>query len=188
MDYNEYISQFKDVLGKVVVTDEKGAALDTQDALESTCALLSSVSEKGSTIYLIGNGGSSGIISHTAIDFVNACKLKAYPITDNSMLTCFANDYGYENVFKEPLQTMIGKDDILLAVSSSGNSPNIVNGATIAKEKGAKVITLSGFKPDNKLRKEGHFNVWLESNSYGYVEIGHALVIHYMVDILAGNI
>ena len=66
---------------------------------------------------MIGNGGSSGIVSHSMVDFINACGLNARAITDNSLLTCMANDYGYENVFKQPFSAMINEGDMLIAVS-----------------------------------------------------------------------
>ncbi len=136
----------------------------------------------GGTIYLVGNGGSSGIVSHSSIDFINACKLRAVAMTDNSVLTCLANDYGYENVFSEGLKTLFTDKDLLIAVSSSGSSMNIRNAANHAREKGGKVITFSGFKEDNPLRNLGDYNYWLNSSNYGKVEIGHALLLHILTD------
>ncbi len=188
MKYAPYISEFANILQNIVVTDREGKVLDTQSALDDACKVFASVKETGGCIYLIGNGGSSGIISHTAVDFTNACKLKAYPLTDNSMLTCYANDYGYENIFNEPLSHHFTDKDVLLSVSSSGNSENIVRATNTAHSKGGKTVTFSGFKPDNKLRNTGDINIWLDSTSYGFVEIGHSLVIHYIIDILAGNV
>jgi D-sedoheptulose 7-phosphate isomerase len=130
----------------------------------------------------VGNGGSSGIISHSSIDFINACKLRAMPFTDNSILTCLANDYGYENVFSEGLKTLFTSKDILIAVSSSGSSKNIRNAAEKARELGGKVVTFSGFKSDNPLRSLGDYNFWLDSSNYGKVEIGHALLLHILTD------
>ena len=98
------------------------------------------------------------------------------------MLTCIANDYGYENVFSQPLDTLIDENDVLIAVSSSGNSMNIVNACQKAKEKGAIVLSFSGFKSDNKLRTQGDYNFWLNDMHYGRVEIGHSLLIHYITD------
>lgn len=158
--------------------------MQVQSALEE---MLDVISKKKATkcVYLIGNGGSSGIVSHAAIDFLNACGYRAHALSDNSLITCMANDYGYENVFTQPLKTLLEDGDILIAVSSSGNSANIHTAASYAKERNCTVITFSGFKTDNKLRKCGSYNIWLDSEHYGRVEIGHSLILHYLTDRLA---
>ena len=92
------------------------------------------------SVYVVGNGGSAGIASHVVNDFVNIGKLKAYSFHDISLLTCMANDYGYKNVYSEPLRIMIKSDDILIAISSSGESENIINSTDTAKKNGAYVI------------------------------------------------
>ncbi len=143
--------------------------------------------KKQQTVYLIGNGGSSGIVSHSAVDFVNACGYRAQALTDNSMLTCMANDYGYENVFAQPFKTLIQANDVVVAVSSSGTSKNIVNACKEAKQKGAFILTFSGFKTDNDLRQLGDYNLWVDSMDYGQVEIGHALLLHYLTDQLSNQ-
>lgn len=186
MNYSNYISKYNSVLENVVLSD-RNSILDPQEGLNKVIEMLHSVKPE-STIYLIGNGGSSGIASHSMVDFVNACGKNARAITDNSLLTCMANDYGYENVFKQPFGVMIRENDVVIAISSSGNSENIVSAARYATEKGCKVITFSGFKAENRLRMEGDLNIWLESDSYGYVEIGHALVLHYITDSISGII
>ncbi len=182
---NQYTSKFNEVVNSAVITDANGTVIE--DAFAKVVEELNTIKANGGTVYLVGNGGSSGIISHVSIDLINACKIKAHPITDNSVLTCLANDYGYEKVFSEALNTMITDNDLLIAVSSSGNSQNIVNAVEAANNKGAKSLTLSGFKPDNKLRTTGTYNLWIESMSYGYVEIGHALLLHYVTDCFCGQ-
>ena len=100
------------------------------------------------------------------------------------MTTCISNDYGYEHVYEKQLAQFIEKEDVLIAISSSGNSKNIINAATFAKNKGAHVITLSGFSENNRLRQIGDYNLWLNANDYGQVEIGHAFILHYFTDRL----
>lgn len=180
-NFENYINQFNSILSNTVITTNN-EALNTDNGFKIIVEEILKIKEKKGTVYLIGNGGSSGIISHASIDFINACKIKANPITDNSILTCLANDYGYENVFSEALSTLITSNDLLIAVSSSGNSKNIINGVKTANKSNAKSITLSGFKNSNPLREEGDYNLWLNSNSYGFAEIGHALLLHYITD------
>lgn len=183
---SNYIKEFSDIISKTLLTDSSGFDIGTgEDTFNDICSKIIDAHENGGTVYLVGNGGSSGIISHSSIDFINACKLRAMPLTDNSILTCLANDYGYENVFSEGLNTLFTSKDVLIAVSSSGNSMNIRNAVDKAREKGGLTITYSGFKDANPLRKMGDFNFWLNSSNYGKVEIGHALLLHILTDELS---
>ncbi len=182
--FSSYLSDFQSVLSKTQASDSHNNVQDLDQTFENLIQSLNELKDRGGRVYLVGNGGSSGIASHAAVDFVNACGFQAQAITDNSMLTCMANDYGYEQVFAQPLRTLINKGDFLLAISSSGNSKNIINACEVAKEKGAEVLTFSGFKSENPLRKAGHTNIWLDAEHYGYVEIGHAFLIHYLTDNL----
>lgn len=178
-----YMETFTRALNATVITDREGNELAHDAAYADLANYL--LSKKASTnMFLFGNGGSSGIVSHAAVDFMNACGFRAMALTDNSLLTCQANDFGYENVFRQPLKTMLREGDVVLGVSSSGKSPNIINGCTYAHENGAYVITFSGFKADNPLRQTGDINFWLGAEDYGVVEIGHSLLIHILTDEL----
>jgi len=184
--FNDYIKAFDEVL-KSTQTSYHTSVQHKEEVFNKIVASLNTVKKNKGTVYLVGNGGSSGIISHVSIDLLNACKIKAHPLTDNSILTCMANDYGYENVFSESLKTLITENDILIAVSSSGKSQNILNAALIATAKKATVITFSGFLNTNPLKKLGTYNVWLDSDNYGFVEIGHALLLHYITDSVVNS-
>jgi D-sedoheptulose 7-phosphate isomerase len=92
------------------------------------------------------------------------------------------NDFGYENAFARMLDQVINKNDVLIAISSSGNSINIRNAVDIAKKHHASIITMSGFSEDNPLRKMGNINIWLNSDDYGFVEIGHQFLLHNIAD------
>jgi D-sedoheptulose 7-phosphate isomerase len=179
--FTEYIAQFDEVLKSTIISDKNFEEI-RESRFNKIVEQLLLLKKNNRTVYLVGNGGSSGIISHVSIDLINACKIKAHPITDNSIITCLANDYGYERVFSEALSTLITEGDILIAVSSSGNSQNIINAVNTAKNKLATTITLSGFSDENPLRKTGDYNLWIDSSSYGFVEIGHALLLHFITD------
>ena len=181
--FTSYLDNFANALRGTQVT--RGTdPISQDDAFSEIIQQFNAVRLAQKNIYLIGNGGSSGIISHTAIDLLNVCRMRAQPLTDNSMLTCMANDYGYPNVFSQPLSTLFTEGDALIAVSSSGKSPNIVNAANLAMERQGVVVTLSGFKADNPLRQAGRYNFWLEADNYGVVEIGHSLLLHHLTDEL----
>jgi len=187
-NYKQYLDSFEKVLLGLVATDESQKEINLEEAYKLFSDLLDSVKSQNHSVFLIGNGGSSGIISHTSVDLLNSCMIKAFPLTDNSQLTCFANDFGYENVYSKPLETLLSRGDLLIAVSSSGNSKNIVNAAKLARDKGNAVISLTGFRSDNSLRQCGNLNFWLNSSSYGIVEIGHAFILHYLTDRFSGKI
>jgi D-sedoheptulose 7-phosphate isomerase len=135
-------------------------------------------------IFFIGNGGSNAICSHMMEDFAKVLKYESFSFTDPALITCFSNDYGYENAMVEWLKVYYKSGDILVAISSSGNSPNIVNAVDYANSINKNVITLSGFKNDNKLITKGKINFYLDSNSYGIVECYHHTILHIILDII----
>jgi D-sedoheptulose 7-phosphate isomerase len=133
-------------------------------------------------IFFIGNGGSNSICSHMYEDYAKIGGYQTFAFSDAALITCFANDYGYENAMKEWLKIYMEPGDLLVAISSSGNSPNICNAADTAKSIGAKLLTLSGFDADNKLRKKGDVNFYIPCSSYGVVECYHQVVLHALLD------
>ncbi len=188
MIFKNYLETFKEILKSLVILDNNGNILSENSVWSIISRKLNETKDKNGVIYLVGNGGSSGIVSHASVDFLNTCKIKAIPLTDSSQLTCFANDYGYENVFAKPLDNLILQNDILIAVSSSGSSKNIINAVEVARSKGAFILTLSGFEPDNPLKQLGDLNYWLNSNHYGMIEIGHSLILHFIADKFSNKI
>lgn len=157
-------------------------AIEAQEALEMAHFLLHQVSQMGGIVYVVGNGGSCGIASHFCTDLLRTLEISAATFTDSNILTCFANDFGYENVYKIPLLRNLKASDLLVVISSSGKSPNIVEAAKVAKERKVPVIGLSGFSSQNPLRRLGDLNFWLDSDDYGLVEMGHFFLLHSIVD------
>jgi D-sedoheptulose 7-phosphate isomerase len=135
-------------------------------------------------IFFLGNGGSNSICSHMMEDYGKMGRFKTFSFSDAALITCYANDYGYEQAMAEYLKLHFEPGDMLIAISSSGNSKNITNAVQVAKDQGGKVITLSGFKPDNRLKQMGDLNFFLESNSYGIVECYHQVILHIVLDML----
>ena len=133
-------------------------------------------------VFFIGNGGSAGIATHMTADFLKNGGIRTVSMLQPATITCIGNDYGYEFIFSKQLEIMAESGDLLVAISSSGNSPNIVNAAKAAKEKGCQVMTFTGFKPDNKLRQLGDINIYVPSMSYGYVESIHNMILQQVVD------
>jgi D-sedoheptulose 7-phosphate isomerase len=135
-------------------------------------------------IFFLGNGGSNSICSHMMEDYMKMLKKRTMSFTDAAMITCYANDYGWEKAMEEWLNVQFMSGDLLVAISSSGESKNIRNAAKKALEKGGKVITLSGFNKDNSLGKMGNVNIIVPVRSFGVVENFHSVILHIILDHL----
>jgi len=140
-------------------------------------------------IMFIGNGGSAAIAGHMSLDFSNAGKIRAVCFNDGPLLTCLANDYSYQKVFEKAVGMYADSGDVLVAISSSGQSENILNGVISAKQKGCTVITLSGFERENPLMKLGDWNIYvpLPRPNYGQVEVSHYIILHFLLDYITKN-
>lgn len=138
-------------------------------------------------LIVIGNGGSASIASHFSIDFNNNVKKQCLNFSDHSMLTCLANDYGYENWVKEVVKVHCKKGDILLSISSSGESLNIINGILEAKKKNVFCISLTGFKKNNQVSKISDINFWVNSENYNVVETVHLIILLNIIEKFKGR-
>jgi D-sedoheptulose 7-phosphate isomerase len=110
--------------------------------------------------------------------------MRAVSFNDGALLTCVGNDFGYAHVFEKPIEMFADSGDVLIAISSSGRSENILRAAAAGARTGCRVITLSGFGADNPLRRLGELNFYLPSDSYGYVEITHLAICHCILDTI----
>ncbi len=160
---------------------EKLVAVDIE-LLEKAVSLMSYAGRRGKKIILVGNGASSSIASHVAVDLTKNSGIRAVNFNEADLITCFANDYGYEKWVEKAFEFYGDKDDVAVLMSSSGRSKNIINAAIKAREFGMAVITLSGFEPDNLLRQIGDVNLWVESKTYNVVETVHSTWLLAMVD------
>ncbi len=163
-----------------VFNDYFGSETFAQDA-QSAIDILRSAER----IFFIGNGGSNAICSHMYEDYAKIGRYQTFAFSDAALITCYANDYGYDKAMAEWIRVYGRKDDVLIAVSSSGNSANILNAAEMAASLGMHTLTLSGFKPDNKLRNLGKVNFYIGENNYGVVECFHQVILHVLLDELA---
>ncbi|MGB6036843.1 MAG: SIS domain-containing protein [Cryomorphaceae bacterium] len=136
-------------------------------------------------VIFIGNGGSNAICSHMMEDYMKIAGKPTISFTDAALITCFANDYGYDNAMKEWINFSFQEGDLLVAISSSGESANILNATEAHQIKGGKIITLSGFKRDNKLSQMGDVNFQTNVENYGIVECYHQVILHVILDEVA---
>lgn len=167
-------------------TDADGASVQLAQAVVWMQRTARDAHERGNKLMFVGNGGSAGIASHCAIDYSKNGGLRSLALTDGAALTCLGNDYGYEHVFAKQVEWHGRPGDLLVAISSSGNSMNIRNAIDAARRQGCTVITFSGFKPENPLRRMGDMNVYIASMEYGFVELGHQALCHAVLDLVMG--
>lgn len=184
MNAREYLEILFDKVSRIEIIGQNRKEFNLIDGINAMVDFIINMSSTGNKVMFIGNGGSAAIAAHGGIDFWKNGGIKAMCFNDGPSLTCIGNDYGYEFVFEKPISLFAEKGDILVAISSSGKSQNILNGAKAAREKGCHVITLSGFKPSNPLRELGDYNIYVESDSYGIVELSHQIVLHMILDMI----
>lgn len=140
--------------------------------------------ERQTRLFFIGNGGSSAIASHMTADYMKNGGMNTYSLYDNAVMTCMGNDYGYGSIFSRPMEFLVKEGDLVVAISSSGNSPNIIAAIKTAKAKGATVVTLTGFSPDNQAKRLGDINVYVPCEKYGIVESVHNIILQQIVDTI----
>jgi len=185
-DVTAYFTALSRLASSVAAGDDRGDALSLADGFVRVLRILETIRGGQGKIMFIGNGGSAAIASHCAIDYAKNGRLRAMAFNDGAALTCLSNDLGYENVFAHQVDLYGLPGDLLVAISSSGASPNILAAVAAARRIGARVLTLSGFKPDNPLRRLGDVNLYVESARYGFVEILHLALCHSILDLAMG--
>lgn len=184
--FNSYIETLSKIVSTTMATNGRGEQMPLEATVRDIGAEMLATHERGNKIVFVGNGGSAGICGHMATDFSKNGGMRATALNDAATLTCLANDYGYEHVFAKQLEWHAAPGDLLVAISSSGQSENILNAVSAARNAGCRIVTLSGFRPDNPLRGLGDFNLYISSSEYGMVEVGHLAILHGILDIRMG--
>ena len=185
--YIEYIKELVQCLESTRAYSQDGMAYGGyEDAMRGIVGLFSEIKKQRKQVFFIGNGGSAAIASHMTVDFMKNGGMNTYNLYDSSVITCMGNDYGYENIFSVPLGFLGKKGDLLVAISSSGNSQNIVNAIQAARDKQMLVMTFSGFGRDNRIIHRGDCNVYVPACHYGIVESIHNLILQQAVDSVFG--
>lgn len=133
-------------------------------------------------IIIIGNGGSNSIASHISQDYTKVLDKKSYSFSDPSRLTCYINDYGSDNAYVEFLDDFVEKDTLVILISSSGNSMNIINAAKYCEYNDITYLALTGFNKNNKLNNmNSSFKYYVDSDDYGIVECTHQILLHSII-------
>ena len=178
-----FLEKYIDDFSSLVISSEEmiNDLLAVKDALVLA-------SKKGNKSIIVGNGGSAAIASHFAVDLTKNAKIRCINFNESDLITCFANDYGYEHWIEKAVEFYGDVGDVFIGISSSGSSANILNGCHAARENNfSKVITLSGMQAENPLRQLGDINLWANSMAYNHIENIHQIWLLAVVDLIIGN-
>ena len=181
-----YFKVLGDITSTIQATDGAGQQINKDVAFVQFGDEVERTRRLNTKIMFIGNGGSAAVASHMAADYGKNGGFRATAFNDGAALTCIGNDLGYENVFRKQIEMLAYPKDLLVAISSSGSSANIVAGVDAARRIGCRVITLSGFEPDNQVRRMGDVNFYVQNSEYGFVEISHLAICHAVLDVSMG--
>jgi D-sedoheptulose 7-phosphate isomerase len=166
-----------------VTCHQKRRPVPLTRAFQIAKQLLQEAHRRKASVWWVGNGGSSALCSHLSQDLLNKWGVRSQTLSDASLLTCMANDYGYGQVYARPLKILSKPGDLLIAISSSGKSENILASARWALENKMGLITLSGFDRNNPLwTLPANLSFHLPSSLYGQVEIGHETLLHAVIE------
>ena len=156
--------------------------------LIATSELMLEAHKKSKKTLIFGNGGSAAIASHFSVDITKNARVRCTNYNESDLLTCFSNDFGYEKWVEKAVEFYADPDDILILISASGSSQNMLNAANFAKKNHIKkIVTFTGNKETNELKKLGDINFWVNSSAYNHIENMHQILLLSIVDLIIGK-
>ena len=173
----EYLDRYR---RSIFETDVNAQLIELKDWMKAANAA-------GRKIIIAGNGGSAAIASHCAVDLTKNAHIRCVNFNEASLVTCLANDYGYERWLEKALELYADKGDLIVLISSSGRSPNMVRAAEYAYCKGHTLVTFTGFREDNPLKNYGHLDFWVNSRAYNIIEMTHQIWLLSVCDLIVGS-
>ena len=183
---SDYWLKYRQTLTQALETTQAhngaGAAVPLETALTQLCQMSQAVRAARGTMHFAGNGASACMASHMALDWTKNAGVRALAYNDLAYLTAIGNDLGYDQSFAQPVSWFAEPGDLLVTISSSGNSPNVLKAIAAAREKRIPVVTFSGLKPDNASRRAGDLNLYVPGWTYGLIECAHQVLLHAWLD------
>lgn len=174
---NKYLDEYSKLVNNSEVRNKLGLVGE----------MLKAQRDNGGRLLIFGNGAASSIAGHAALDFTKQAKLRSLCFHDPALLTAFANDFGYENAYAEIISHYYEDTDIVIFVSVSGESPNIVQGLKKAKNLGLRTIGFSGKNQNNSLNSSAEHVFWVDSKAYNIVENVHSIWLLSLCDYVIGK-
>jgi D-sedoheptulose 7-phosphate isomerase len=178
---NEFLDPYFDEYQKLAFNKELYKSLDTFQEI------VLKVKSQNAKLIFAGNGASAAISAHGAVDFTKQAKVRGITFNEADLITCYANDFGYENWIAEAIKSYADNNDAVVLTSVSGESMNAVNAAKVAKGMGLQVITFTGREESNSLKSAGDLNFWVDSHAYNIVECIHMIWITTVIDVIVGK-
>ena len=183
MEPKKFLASYLEDFSDLVKPNE-----ETVEKLAEVADLLKNVNSAGKKTLIFGNGGSAAIASHFSVDLTKNAGLRCVNFNEADLITCFANDYGFERWVEKAVDFYGDEGDLLIVISSSGSSKNMLNGVKAARNGNFQaVVTLSGFAEDNPLCQLGDINLWIDSRAYNFVENIHQVWLLAIVDLIIGS-
>ena len=180
----EYLEEMIRLLHEVRITTGSGGHQGYDAGIERIVEMLCQCRINRQSVFFCGNGGSAGIAQHMTADYMKNGGIRAHSLYEQATLTCISNDYTYEAVFSKQLELLASKGDLLVAISSSGESENIINAIRTMRMLDGIVITLTGFRENNRISMMGDVNIYVPKQHYGMVESIHNMLLQHIVDII----
>lgn len=181
-------SYFQEIIRCIVLLDKQSIAKVIEEVVAAY--------RNDRKIYILGNGGAASTASHIACDLGKGTLARVYDtkekrlhvmsLTDNvAVMTAYANDLSFDDIFLQQLRNLVEKDDVVIGISGSGNTKNVLNAITYAKKSGAKTIGLAGFNSGGKLAEIVDIPVTVKTNHYGPIEDVHMMIGHLVAACIA---
>lgn len=183
MKVKKYFEDVSETLKNTLVSDIAGATIELEKAFDLLIDKSKKIRDKQGVFYFVGNGASATMSEHMSHDWFQNADVLTYTVSETAHITAIANDLSYEDVFSYRLGKAASDKDMLIAISSSGNSPNVVKAIKTAKEKGLYVVTVTGMSKNNKANKLGDMNFYVSLDTYGMIEAAHAVLLHCWLDL-----
>ena len=184
--YSDFCLTLSAALESLEVTLRSGDIIDADKGFDLLCGKSKSIGDNGRYQFLCGNGASAAFANHMALDWTKTAAVPTLSFSDSALLTAMGNDLGYENSFSAPLSWYAKSGDLLVTVSSSGDSPNIIRTIEMARSKGMEIVTFSGMGSDNQSRSLGDLNFYIPGETYGITESAHQTLLHVWLDRYMG--
>ena len=185
MKYNNFINNYQMDVSKSINEIFK----NQKDKIIRLAENIKNIKRNKGKIIIFGNGGSAATASHFSVDLTKNAKIRAINFNEADLITCLSNDYGHDNWVKKAIEFYIDKNDLVILISTSGNSKNVINAAKFLKKKNFSFFSLTGMKKNNLLNRItiSKNNMWVNNMSYNQIEIVHHLVLLLIIDILIGK-
>ena len=144
---------------------------------------LKKIKKNNNKILIFGNGAGAAISSHFSSDLAKTLKIKAYSFDNSAQITCFGNDYNFENWISKTLEVYLNKNDLVILLSASGNSKNMLKAANYLNKKKINFYSITGFNKNNKLNTKSSKYIWINSKSYNHIEVIQSMILLSSLDL-----